>query len=396
MNSSSLEVLNNALMNVSLFGITLENSSHNTIQNCSIANSTSAFGLGASSENILAMNRIASTRQTSITLANSHGNTIESNSILDTRESGITLANSSGNAINGNSIAKSDLGILIVDSFANSLRDNRFEEVARSLYVESSRKEDYNNSIDESNLVDGKPIAYFYGASGKLIQNKELALLALAYCDKMTVKNIAITNDALFLFSSHDNKIMENNVSRCFGMLLMDSASNLISGNHLSDNSYSGIFLYSSDANQIDNNTASDNNQNGISLLGCSGNILRDNTAQHNSQTGIWLNFSNDNWLYQNNITDNPLGMEVIYSQGNYIVHNNFINNKEHARDTQGDNSWDLGNVTGGNYWSDHVAKGNPSRNWPRMIKGGKMDNFPFQDASGWDLAGPAAPVAGG
>ena len=41
--------------------------------------------------------------------------------------------------------------------------------------------------------------------------------------------------------------------------------------------------------------------------------------------------------------------------------------------------------LTGGNYWSGHVAKGNPSQDWPRMIKGGSMlDGYPFQDESGW------------
>ena len=75
-------------------------------------------------------------------------------------------------------------------------------------------------------------------------------------------------------------------------------------------------------------------------------------------------------------------------STGNRIYHNNFLDNQEHSLDTEGTNIWDEGNVTGGNYWKGHVAKGNPSQEWPRMIKGGSMlDSHPFQDENGWLLS---------
>ena len=98
-----------------------------------------------------------------------------------------------------------------------------------------------------------------------------------------------------------------------------------------------------------------------------------------------WLNLSPDNQIYQKNISNNPLGLEAMLSAENKIFHNNFLSNQEHSQDIGGNNSWDDGNVTGGNYWNDHVANGNPSQDWPRMIKGGNMpDRYPFQDESGW------------
>jgi parallel beta-helix repeat protein len=174
-------------------------------------------------------------------------------------------------------------------------------------------------------------------------------------------------------------------------MRLVNSDGNEISGNRLLGNKYSGMFLYASDNNQIAGNNASINSQNGISLLSCSENTIHDNTVDGNADTGIWLNLSNDNQLYQNNISNNPTGLDVMHSTGNRAFHNNFLGNVEHSKDTDGSNSWDEGNVTGGNYWEDHVAKGNPSQNWPRMIKGGgMMDNYPFQDESGWLKAAAA------
>ena len=127
-------------------------------------------------------------------------------------------------------------------------------------------------------------------------------------------------------------------------------------------NKFSGMFLYASDLNQIAGNNASRNSQNGISLLSCNQNIIRDNVVDENAATGIWLNLSHDNQVYQNNISSNPLGLQVMLSTGNKIFHNNFLGNQEHSQDIGGNNSWDDGNVTGGNYWRVTWPKAIPAR----------------------------------
>jgi hypothetical protein len=66
------------------------------------------------------------------------------------------------------------------------------------------------------------------------------------------------------------------------------------------------------------------------------------------------------------------------------------VSNSEQAEDRFGTNSWDEGSDIGGNYWSDHIAAGNPSKGWSRAIKGTAMDNYPFQSQNGWELSGAA------
>jgi len=366
-NSSRQEVYKNRIMNVE-YGITFENSSKNLVKECNIENSTIGLGLGKSTQN----------------------DAIE-NSIMNTKDTAIQMGFSSSNNISSNQIKNSYRGIIVSESPNNLLQNNRLQNVNWCLYVESMNQKGFDNSIDESNLADGKPIVYLYDQSKASIQDQELAHLTLAYCHNITIKNTAITNDAIFLFNSSNSQILENNISNCFGMRLVNSIGNEISQNRLSGNTFSGIFLVSSDSNQIEENTATENNQNGISLIDCRNNIINGNLLDHNNQTGIWLNLSNDNKIYQNNISYNPMGLQVMYSSGNLIYHNNFINNKAHSQDKEGRNSWDMGNITGGNYWSGHVAKGNPSHDWPRLIKGGKMDLYPFQDMSGWEVAKSAS-----
>lgn len=315
-------------------------------------------------------------------------NTVSENLLLGTTDTSIQASNSDQNIYSGNSIRDSFRGVILAESSENQLQNNSFQNVQWSLYVDAESRKGFDNAIDESNVADSAPIVYLFGKNGVQISNRDLAHLTIAYCDNTTVKNVTITNDALFLFHCNSSRILDNNISSCFGMRMTQSNGNEISGNRLLGNIYSGMFLYASDSNQIDANTASRNNQNGIALLSCSGNSIHDNTIDANAITGIWLNLSNDNQIYENNISNSSIGLQAALSTGNKIYHNNFNGNQEHSQDIEGTNSWDEGNVTGGNYWTGHVAKGNPSQSWPRMIKGGSMfDHYPFQDESGWLVA---------
>jgi parallel beta-helix repeat protein len=314
------------------------------------------------------------------------------NQISNTKDTAVQITSSSKNIFLANRITNGFRGFILSESPSNLLANNQFKNMEWGLYVESETKEGFDNSINESNVVDQVPIVYLFGKSGGQIQDRKLAHLTLAYCDNVTVKNTTITRDAVFLYDSKNIKILNNDISECFGMRLVKSFENEISGNRLLGNKYSGIFLYGSDLNQIGENNLSLNNQNGISLLSCRQNTIRDNVVEGNNDTGVWLNLSNDNQIDQNNISRNAIGCQIESSTGNKIFHNNFLNNKEQSQDVKGNNSWDDGNVSGGNHWNDHVAKGNPSNNWPRQIKGGIMqDRYPFQSESGWLAARAAA-----
>jgi parallel beta-helix repeat protein len=410
-NASEIALVGNEIDDAT-FGLIIASSMENEIRDNAIMRCTNA--LYANNANLLEIkNNSILTTECGIMMQNSSRNSMNSNEIKDgtvglemdqsrnsnfseNQISGITdtaiqISSCAESIISSNLIANSSKGIILLDSSGNRLSANDFRNVEWGLYTESETKQGFNNSIDESNVVDSHPIVYLFGSLGGQIQDRDLAHLTLAYCENVTVKNNDITNDALFLFDSKNNRIVENNITERFGMRLMNSNGNEISGNRLIGNKFSGMFLYASDSNQIAGNNASKNSQNGISLLSCSENAIHGNTVDGNAATGIWLNLSNDNQFYQNNISNNPVGLDIMHSTGNRVFHNNFLGNVEHSQDIDGSNIWDEGNVTGGNYWEDHVAKGNPSQSWPRMIKGGSMlDNYPFQDESGWLKAATA------
>lgn len=373
LDSSGLEVRNNSVKDAD-YGFIMEGSNRNVITKCTFDNSIRALGISEGS-----------------------GNSIVENTILNASDTGMEVFYSNGNRIASNNFRNCERGIIMGESSGNILDANLLEKVNWGLYIEGSSRDLFNNTIGESNTVNGKPIAYFFGQSGKTITGRDLAHLTLAYCNGFTVDKNTIDSDAIFLFGSSNNQIRENNVTRCYGVRLLGSDNNTIAGNQLVGNRFSGLFMVSSNSNRIVDNVASENNQNGISLYDCASNDIRENTVDHNYESGVWLNLSNDNQFTLNNISNNPLGLQVLNSSGNRIYRNNFVDNKEQAEDREGSNIWDMGNITGGNYWNDHTAKGNPSQSWPRMIKGSlTMDKFPFQDKSGWMRALPApAQVSG-
>jgi len=365
LNTSDVQIKASGVMD-GQYGIVLQNSNANMLTGCIIANVTRALGLG-----------------------NSTGNQVDSFVITNSTEDGIDLISSDGNILSNNQISKGDIGIQILDSGSNVLRGNQINGNTRAIYVEDQdrkSRQSYNNSIDESNVADGKPIGYFYGQSGMRIEGREFSHLTLAYCQNMSVMRNTITKDAIFLFNSISNRVEENNVSNCYGMRLYASDNNEITGNTASNNSFSGILLVNSNQNQVKDNRADQNRRDGIKVFNSSLNIITGNSVDHNQEAGLWLNYSNKNSIYDNNISSSPMGLLMQSSSGNLIYHNNFINNKDHAEDKTGVNSWDMGNVTGGNYWSDHKAFGNPSKGWSKLIKGAKIDSYPFEDPNGWKL----------
>jgi parallel beta-helix repeat protein len=365
LNTSDVSIDTNGVIDCQ-YGIVLQNSNANQLKGCIISNVTRALGIG-----------------------NGTGNQVEGLVITNTTEDGIDLITSDGNTLSGNKISRGDIGIQILDSGSNLLKGNQINGTIRGIYVEDQDRnssQSYNNSIDESNLADGKPVGYFYSQSGKTIEGREFSHITLAYCKDMSVVRNTITKDAIFLFNSESNRIEENNASNCYGLRLYASNNNEVTGNIATNNSFSGILLVNSNKNQIKNNKADSNNRDGIKLFNSTLNTIAGNSMENNHEAGLWLNYSSKNSIYENNISSNPDGLLLQSSNENLIYHNNFINNKDHAEDRTGVNSWDMGNITGGNYWSGHKAFGNPSKGWSKLIKGAKIDSYPFQNPNGWKL----------
>jgi parallel beta-helix repeat protein len=204
--------------------------------------------------------------------------------------------------------------------------------------VEGAALSDYLQSVDTSNLVDGKPVYYFMNQSDMVVNADaypQVGYLGFVNCANVTVQGLNPTSNyqGLLLAFTNNSKITSNNiVNNGYGIDLYSSSDNVLSGNNVTANNWAGILLYSS---------------------------------------------SNNNVFY----------------------HNNFINNTQHVYVvTPGfANSWDDGYPSGGNCWSDYdgidLCSGPQQKetgsdgigDTPYVIDEDNQDNYPLMKPYPWD-----------
>jgi len=175
-----------------------------------------------------------------------------------------------------------------------------------------------------------------------------------------------IVSIAKFCFI-HQNILMKNTQ---YGILLR-TEENVIHGNIITDNGV-GVGLY------------------GVTTP-CIGNILTRNSIENNELAGISANaYIYGNSFTENTIRNNGKGISLHYRcHGNFIYHNNFINNTYQAYTYESyNNTWDYGYPSGGNYWSDYeetypdAEEIDDSGIWnvPYWIDENNQDNYPLME----------------
>jgi parallel beta-helix repeat protein len=232
--------------------------------------------------------------------------------------------------------------------------------------------------------------------------------------------------------NSHDNAIKDNIASgnNGTGIYIQGSSSDVIEGNTVIGNLGYGIFIYNSPNEEMNNNTVNYNNNNGIYMDTCLNALVNSSIISGNQGTGVFLGYSfignvtsnqilgntaNGIWLYRYNtgfvqgnrlenntigiymfatnyfnLTDNyvanqndcaiSMGNYLYPSTGNFIYHNEFVDNKNPINiEANSVASWNDSYPSGGNYWSDY--SGNDTK------KG------PYQNITGQDGIGDTAYV---
>jgi nitrous oxidase accessory protein len=169
--------------------------------------------------------------------------------------------------------------------------------------------------------------------------------------------------DAVRLWYSFHNKVIENTIHDSRDTVVWYSANNTISGNKTSDSRYSLHFMYSRYNLVEDNNYY--NNTVGIFLMYSDGVVIRNNTIAHASgATGVGIGFkeTSEVTVEGNKILYCASGLYIAYNgigirflndwRGNEFKANRFIDNLTQVVVSSGmtanNNKWE------GNHWSDY------------------------------------------
>ncbi len=301
-----------------------------------------------------------------------------------------------------NIIANNEQGIFLHASSFNFLKNNTMTNNTRNFGINTwyliptewilnppgtSQISPYlNNNVDASNTINGKPIYWLMNRQGEQVP-ADAGCVILVNSTKMRLRDLVLQSNFFGVLLIDDSDIEVTNcvitnstyaiqikptlnltkssnvtIDQCSilenGVAIYLEATNCIISHNLIDRNLAGIYVNrGSDLNLITRNIIANNIPPPREewILG----YHIPNSAVYESGTAIVLGGANNTICY-NTIQTNECGINGAYyrGRGNWIHHNNFINNTVHAmiHDPYGEyypNTWDSGYPSGGNYWSN-------------------------------------------
>jgi len=208
--------------------------------------------------------------------------------------------------------------------------------------------------------------------------------------------------DGIYI-ESFDNKIFENRIFGCnHAIYLAWSNNNSVYRNNLGNSHYPNTYavsMWDSEENEVFENNVTDN-IHGICLAYCHWNSIRDNNIT-SCKYGVYLWGEHTNLGAGNNtITGNFISLNNygFYLDGtansNNTIHHNIIADNNYSAYVDkwlgaGENVWDNGYPSGGNYWSDYTNRypnateidSSGIGNTPYVVDSSNVDHYPLMNS---------------
>ncbi len=218
---------------------------------------------------------------------------------------------STDNTLTGNIVENNDYGIYLSNSMNNILRNNQMTNNKNNFWIGggygTQGETGYQNDVDMSNTVNGKPIIYWIAQSDKAVPSNA-GFVALVDCTGIVVQNLNIANNGygIILVSTANSQVLKNRVSECgTGIYLYHSQNNAINENTLENNSEGIRTEVASDTNMASNEITE--NRIGIYSSTSNNTIISENTITRSIEDGINLQGSQNATIRKNQIINNNL-----------------------------------------------------------------------------------------
>jgi parallel beta-helix repeat protein len=287
--------------------IELEYSSNNQILGNYIVNNRQGIWIHTSSNNIISSNKIDLNKQ-GITLQAAHSS-IGENNFTSNSEYAIKLQ-WSFNELFENKFFGNGCGVSFEQSSHNTLRNNNFESHnGETLHNSWTTLPDYVQDIDTSNTVCGKPMYYWINRQNATVP-ADAGYVALVNCTGIRVSGLVLgEGQEIRLSLTTNSTVTLNTLSNKNACIYVERSSK----NNLTENTVEGggnaccIQLKDSDDNYLFQNNLTEGNQ-GICLDSSNRNTVINNQIMNCFQ-GIRLYIASGNLILENNVTSNQQGL---------------------------------------------------------------------------------------
>jgi parallel beta-helix repeat protein len=227
---------------------------------------------------------------------------------------GVALeAGSSENRIQGNSFSGNNASIVLDGAGSqNVFRSNVMINNLHNLVVSGYSLGSFLQSIDLSNIVDGKLIYYFTNVSDRIIDPvtcPNLGFLALVNSTNVTVKDFVISDNGDGMLMAYSSSCALTNITVSYnrgplilgGITFYNSRGNTIFGNNFIRNNFACAF-YLSESNLFHRNLFIDNDLQVILDFMTpfsnvsAGRFPRSNTWDYRGEGNYWSDYNGSDW----------------------------------------------------------------------------------------------------
>ncbi len=373
--------ITNCTINGNYFGIYISDTYNCTISNVTVLNHLSGGIFAVRTDYISIQNStFIGDMHHSIEIRDSVGHIFANNHISGT---GITT-DSISNSLFLNNVFEdiSVTGLHIYRSPYNTLKGNQFiNNTQRALFVFNQAVEDLNQSIDQSNIVNGQPVHYYYGLENVTIQNIDTTHFTLAGSKNVTLRNITSTSDGMMIFRVEESLIEDCVIYDGYtGITIQNSKNNRFSRCEIYS-TQEGINIYSAGSNTYENMTIMSDESyiGGTSITGYDTHLNTFKYNNFNSSVHFW-----GTCLFNKFFNNNLTSLDYVTGYGNEAWGNNFFGGTPHTHENP--NDWDNGSI--GNYYEPYAPiedlDGNGIGDSPILLGANNTDNYPLAHPYAW------------
>jgi len=323
------------------YGIVISNThSYFTIKDCYIYNTTT-FGWFMRSAGINFYNLTNGSIVSSVIMNNGYGILVEdssniwikNNTISHNFDDGIFFNSVNESILSNNTLMDNYKGIYLLSSYRNVMYENKITN--NSIMLLNDRDTLLTQTIYTNNTVNGKPVYYYKNANmnnaSVPTDAGEVLVGNVSYLkvENLNIEHVDIAMEVTYSeYVSIENNSISNNM---YGIWCFTIENSTLANNTIKNHTQDGVIVDTVNYTDIRDNKFEGSGRYGLQVFALSNSSIENNIFIKNDASGLNVYYSQYNYVNNNNASDNWRGIVMYQSHHNFISNSTLINNSGDA-----------------------------------------------------------------